>query len=172
MAAQRAQDVSPAGELQHINRLFTHFQIIDATGEGLSRSVFVIVREQRAGFVSTDREFFQREFVVTGRESNAILLVFARVVHQVGVGGDLGRLDLDGAVSGHLVDVIALLRPSPSVLTTPSQPAGRFMLYLPSGSSKTSVALCANAARANQGANKNNSEQRRDGRITTRLPSN
>src|SRR5262245_26575998 len=82
MAAQRAEYVAPAGELQHIDRLLTHGHIINAPGEGLSCGVLVIIREQRSDSGAAEQEFFHGDFVVTGRESNAILLVFGRVIHR------------------------------------------------------------------------------------------
>jgi hypothetical protein len=62
------------------------------------------------------------------------------------------------------------LRPSPSVLTTPSQPVGRFRVYLPSGSSNAS--FWAKAQMAPKDADKNNSKQKRFRPVTMRFPSN
>src|SRR6266508_5282538 len=80
VAAQRAQDVASAGELQYVDHLLVRAHIIDASREGLSRRVLIIVREQRAGPGSAEQEFFQRDFVVTGRESDALTLVLGRVI--------------------------------------------------------------------------------------------
>src|SRR5215510_2253913 len=125
MAAQRAKNVSPAGELEHIDRLLIHAQIIDSPGEGLSGRVLIIVREQRASAVSAYHEFFHGDLVVTGSESNAILLIFGGVIHRPGVGIDLGDSDLERAVLAYFVDYVDVFAAQPVSVDDAQPPGGQ-----------------------------------------------